>query len=92
MRLFLRHNTHATCGGRPHLASLGQATVRHEQDRSGRSLSGYQSDRPGFRDILRDADIWAVLSYNRMHVTGFAKQTGESTGDFRFAFCGQIWF
>lgn len=26
-------------------------------------LPGYQSDMPGFRDILSDADIWAVLSY-----------------------------
>jgi mono/diheme cytochrome c family protein len=26
-------------------------------------LPGYQSDMPGFKDILSDADIWAVLSY-----------------------------
>ena len=26
-------------------------------------LPGYQSDMPGFKDILVDADIWAVLSY-----------------------------
>jgi mono/diheme cytochrome c family protein len=26
-------------------------------------LPGYQSDMPGFKDILGDADIWAVLSY-----------------------------
>jgi len=26
-------------------------------------LPGYQSDMPGFNDILGDADIWAVLSY-----------------------------
>jgi mono/diheme cytochrome c family protein len=24
---------------------------------------GYQSDMPGFKDVLSDADIWAVLSY-----------------------------
>ena len=26
-------------------------------------LPGYESDMPGFKDILSDADIWAVLSY-----------------------------
>jgi mono/diheme cytochrome c family protein len=26
-------------------------------------VPGYQSDMPGFKDILSDADIWAVLSY-----------------------------
>ena len=26
-------------------------------------LPGYQSDMPGFKDVLSDADIWAVLSY-----------------------------
>jgi mono/diheme cytochrome c family protein len=26
-------------------------------------LPGYQSDMPGFKDKLSDADIWAVLSY-----------------------------
>ena len=26
-------------------------------------VPGYQSDMPGFKDILSDADIWAVLSF-----------------------------
>jgi mono/diheme cytochrome c family protein len=26
-------------------------------------MPGYQSDMPGFKDKLGDADIWAVLSY-----------------------------
>jgi mono/diheme cytochrome c family protein len=26
-------------------------------------LPGYQGDMPGFKDVLSDADIWAVLSY-----------------------------
>jgi mono/diheme cytochrome c family protein len=26
-------------------------------------VPGYQGDMPGFKDILSDADIWAVLSY-----------------------------
>jgi len=29
----------------------------------GALVPGYQSDMPGFADKLRDADIWAVLSY-----------------------------
>ena len=29
----------------------------------GALVPGYQSDMPGFKDKLRDADIWAVLSY-----------------------------
>ena len=28
-----------------------------------RLVPGYQSDMPGFKDILSDADIWAVLSF-----------------------------
>ena len=29
----------------------------------GALVPGYQSDMPGFKDKLSDADIWAVLSY-----------------------------
>lgn len=29
----------------------------------GTPVPGYQSDMPGFKDKLSDADIWAVLSY-----------------------------
>src|SRR5207253_3503790 len=33
-------------------------------------VPGYQSDMPGFKDMLSDADIWAVLSFKigRAHV------------------------
>jgi mono/diheme cytochrome c family protein len=30
---------------------------------AGALVPGYQSDMPGFKDRLSDADIWAVLSY-----------------------------
>src|SRR5215831_13548501 len=29
----------------------------------GALVSGYESDMPGFKDKLSDADIWAVISY-----------------------------
>ena len=29
----------------------------------GALVPGYQSDMPGFKDKLSDADIWAVVSY-----------------------------